>query len=182
METASLDGGIDISLLNYDRLKKAFPILKKVQPRNVYITPNRSAGIVLEKINSNESIIYSIISQNLESLRSAMRMVVKDKDCIGETIKINLIRNTLSEADVRLLINEFQFEQSVFNHKLLVRQPRDLHDVAYEILPAEESDSKVVVVNNEYEGNCFLVRNLYGENLAIYYSKQEAEVFLNISR
>lgn len=166
----------------YDRLYRHFPqIRENSNPSQVFLTEKRSGAAIVERRN-NESVIYSLITKDLKALRKVMRLIIREVDARNEKLLIDLVRYNLLESDINLLFNDFNFEKCPFRRKVLVRRPQQLADVAFEMLPALEYDDKVSIVNNEDEGNCYLVRNVYEENIAIFYSKSEAEVFLKISR
>lgn len=166
----------------YDRLHRHFPQIRdEVNKSQVIFTEKRSAIIVMDK-REGETRIYSIIAKDVKALKTGMRTVVREVDARNDKLTIDLVRYSLIDSDIALLIDYFKFEKCPFRRKVLVRQPQNLRDVAFEVLPAFESDDKITIVNREEDSNCYLVRNVYEENLAVYYSKTEAELFLSLNR
>lgn len=165
------------------RFFDSFPILKEMRQKDFYTTPNRTATALLSHVTTNRVTIWSIVCQDEESLVDLMRMILADKDRLNEIVTIDLIKNRLTDSERRTLTTIFGFEPSRAVPTILTRDPQDLSETAFEVVPGIETDEKITIVNkDDRRQNCYVVRNLYFENLSVFQTDHEAEVFYHIMR
>lgn len=162
-------------------LYDSFPIIRDMRDKHHYVTPNKSASAILNSVTPNHDEIFSLVAQDHTSLCDVIRMILVDKDRLNKILSITSLKR-LTKPELHSLVGLFGF-YPIRGGDALMRQPADLSETPFEIVPAIETEDRVVVVNKEdRRNNCFVVRNIYFENLAVFPTLNEAEVFYHIQR